>query len=400
MVGGVLGVLMMIPLRRSLIVQEHANLPYPEGTACASVLIAGEKGGNLARTAYIGLAVAAVYAVLQRILHVIAETPALALKRRTVTCRRRPSAARSRPNTSASATSSVRASPGVLVAGGVLAWLGLIPLITVLTPPDAIAAQLIKLGYLASIGTPGGPGAGIRRRTLFANTALAVYRAYVRQIGAGAVAAGGFITLLKTLPTIVSSFKESIASLRRRAAGGGEVRAPSATCRSRVVLVGSLVLILVIAVLAVRPRRGHREQAPARPTHRRIRLLLRDRREPHRRPHRVVVEPDLGHDDRDADGDLPGVHRPRLDGRRLPTDGAVRRARSSASRPPTRARRRRISRPASWSARRRARSRSACSSASSPSTIVVGLTIRLLDQPAGHLAARIGPTSTRPRRRP
>jgi len=58
MVGGVLGVLMMIPLRRSLIVQEHANLPYPEGTACASVLIAGEKGGNLARTAYLGLGVA------------------------------------------------------------------------------------------------------------------------------------------------------------------------------------------------------------------------------------------------------------------------------------------------------------------------------------------------------
>ena len=80
LVGGVLGVLMMIPLRRSLIVKEHANLPYPEGTACASVLIAGEQGGNLARTAYQGLGVAFVYAILQKVFHVIAETPALAFK--------------------------------------------------------------------------------------------------------------------------------------------------------------------------------------------------------------------------------------------------------------------------------------------------------------------------------
>src|SRR5207248_5104638 len=67
MVGGVLGVLMMIPLRRSLIVKEHATLPYPEGTACASVLIAGERGGDLARTAFQGLGFAVVYAFLQKV---------------------------------------------------------------------------------------------------------------------------------------------------------------------------------------------------------------------------------------------------------------------------------------------------------------------------------------------
>src|SRR5215203_6167857 len=75
--GGILGTLMMIPLRRSLIVKEHENLPYPEGTACAQVLIAGEKGGALARTAFMGVALASVYAILQRIFHVIAEVPAL-----------------------------------------------------------------------------------------------------------------------------------------------------------------------------------------------------------------------------------------------------------------------------------------------------------------------------------
>src|SRR3954468_3341439 len=77
LLGGVLGTLMMIPLRRSLIVKEHAALPYPEGTACASVLIAGEKGGALARIAYFGVGLASAYAILQRIFHVIAEVPAL-----------------------------------------------------------------------------------------------------------------------------------------------------------------------------------------------------------------------------------------------------------------------------------------------------------------------------------
>src|SRR3954471_24633767 len=73
--GGILGTLMMIPLRRSLIVKEHGILPYPEGTACASVLQAGEKGGVFAQTAFIGMAVAFVYAILQKLLHIFAEVP-------------------------------------------------------------------------------------------------------------------------------------------------------------------------------------------------------------------------------------------------------------------------------------------------------------------------------------
>src|SRR6476660_7838304 len=73
--GGMLGTLMMIPLRKALIVKEHESLPYPEGTACASVLKAGEKGGTLAKTAFLGISVAVGYAVLQKIFHVIAEVP-------------------------------------------------------------------------------------------------------------------------------------------------------------------------------------------------------------------------------------------------------------------------------------------------------------------------------------
>ncbi len=256
MVGGVLGVLMMIPLRRSLIVHEHANLPYPEGTACASVLIAGEKGGSLARTAYIGLGVAGAYALLQRVLHVVVETPALVFKQ---TNRYLPAAVISGDITPEYLGVGYIIGPriaGVLVAGGVLAWLGLIPLVTVLTPPDRIAAQLVKLGYLASVGTAGGPGGWDPATHGFASAATAVYRAYVRQIGAGAVAAGGFITLLKTLPTIVSSFRESLRSLRRRDAGGGEVLRTERDLPITVVLVGSLVLVLVIAVLPFVPGAG------------------------------------------------------------------------------------------------------------------------------------------------
>src|SRR6185436_2225917 len=78
--GGLLGTLMMIPLRRSLIVQEHATLPYPEGTACASVLKAGEKGGDFAKTAFLGLGFAFLYAMFQKIFHVIKEVPAFFTK--------------------------------------------------------------------------------------------------------------------------------------------------------------------------------------------------------------------------------------------------------------------------------------------------------------------------------
>jgi OPT family oligopeptide transporter len=254
MIGGVLGVLMMIPLRRSLIVKEHATLPYPEGTACASVLIAGERGGDLARTAFQGLGFAVAYAFLQKVFRFIAETPTLAIR---ATNRYLPAAVLSGDITPEYLGVGYIIGPqiaGVLVAGGVLAWLGLIPLLTVVTPPDTIAAQLVKLGYLASLSTSGGPGHWNPATHAFADTAAAVYRAYVRQIGAGAVAAGGFITLLKTLPTIVSSFKESVASLRHR-----HERVDARTERDlpiTVVLVGSVILVLVMAVLPFVPGAG------------------------------------------------------------------------------------------------------------------------------------------------
>ncbi len=255
MLGGIMGVLMMVPLRRSLIVKEHGALPYPEGTACASVLIAGEKGGVLARTAYQGLGFAFAYALLQRIFRFIAETPTLALKQ---TNRYLPSAALSGDVTPEYLGIGYIIGPkiaGELVAGGVLAWLALIPLLAYLTPADAIAAQLVKLGRLASLTTPGGPGGWDPVTHTFASTALAIYLAYVRQIGAGAVAAGGFITLLKTLPTIASSFRDSLAALRE----GGATERTKRTDRElpiTTVLLGCGALVAIMAVLPFVPGSG------------------------------------------------------------------------------------------------------------------------------------------------
>ncbi|MDQ3845793.1 MAG: OPT/YSL family transporter, partial [Bacteroidota bacterium] len=146
MVGGVLGTLMMIPLRRSLIVQEHGVLPYPEGTACAAVLKAGEKGGNIARTAFYGLGVAVVYAFLQRILHVIAEVPYWATQYRN---RYFPSARVASEITPEYLGVGYIIGPkiaGILVAGGVLSWLVFNPLLASVIDPNLIAAQLVKLG--------------------------------------------------------------------------------------------------------------------------------------------------------------------------------------------------------------------------------------------------------------
>src|SRR5688572_32645151 len=212
--GGMLGTLMMIPLRRSLIVKEHGTLPYPEGTACASVLQAGEKGGVFARTAFIGMGVAMGYAILQKVFHFIAETPAFVTGQLN---KYWPSAATRAEITPEYLGIGYIIGPkisGVLVAGSVLAWWAIIPLLATLVSPDTIALQLVKLGNLADLSSAGGPGNWDPQTHTFGNYADALYRAYIRQIGAGCVAAGGFITLIKTIPTIVSSFRESIGSLK------------------------------------------------------------------------------------------------------------------------------------------------------------------------------------------
>lgn len=252
--GGMLGTLMMIPLRRSLIVKEHGTLPYPEGTACGSVLQAGEKGGVFAQTAFFGMGVALVYAMLQKVFHVIAETPSYVTSQLNKFW---PSAATRGEITPEYLGVGYIIGPrisGVLVAGSVLAWWGLNPLLATLVPAEAIALQLVKLGYLADVTKPGGPGGWDPASLTFASYADAIYRAYIRQIGAGAVAAGGFITLMKTIPTIVSSFKESIGSLKDRGAAG--VLRTERDLSFKVVIFGSIILIAVLTIMPNIPGEG------------------------------------------------------------------------------------------------------------------------------------------------
>ncbi len=249
--GGMLGTLMMIPLRRSLIVKEHETLPYPEGTACAQVLIAGEKGGDFAKTAYQGLGFAMLYALLQKVFHVIAEVPEYITKQSN---KYFPSANISSEITPEYLGVGYIIGPriaGVLVAGGVVAWLALIPLLATVVPPETIADQLVKLGYLKDLLTAGGPGNWDPASKTFTDMSSAVYRAYVRQIGAGAVAAGGFITLIKTIPTIISSFKESMASVKSKAKS--ETARTEKDLSFNTVLIGSIGLVLLMAFLPQLP---------------------------------------------------------------------------------------------------------------------------------------------------
>jgi OPT family oligopeptide transporter len=247
-VGGLLGTLLMVPLRKALIVNEHGNLPYPEGTACADVLKAGEKGGDFAKTAFWGLGVALVYAILQKILHFIAEVPAMATKQANKFF---PSARVSGEITPEYLGVGYIIGPriaGVLVAGGVLSWLVLIPLLSSIVNPDLIAGQLVKLGYLGGMDQAGGKGNWNPVTHTFEDYSAAVYYAYIRLIGAGAVTAGGIITLIKTLPTIINSVKSSIGAIKGVKEGKTVIRTDK-DLSLKIVALGSLALVALIAIL-------------------------------------------------------------------------------------------------------------------------------------------------------
>ena len=254
--GGMLGTLMMIPLRTALIVKEHETLPYPEGTACASVLKAGEKGGDFAKTAFAGLGMATAYAFLQKVFHVVAETPSYMTSQAN---KYLPSAKVSGEITPEYLGVGYIIGPkigGVLVAGSVLTWFVFNPLLATVVPADVVANQLIKLGYLNDINTEGGPGGWNPTTHQFADYAVAIYRAFVRQIGAGAVAAGGFITLIKTIPTIISSFKGSLGSIQKNGTGSTHLSRTERDLSVKIVGWGSLGLIVLMSILPQVPGDG------------------------------------------------------------------------------------------------------------------------------------------------
>ena len=251
-VVALLGTFMMVPLRPNLIVHEHGKLPYPEGTACAQVLIAGDQGGEFAKNAYWGVAVAFIYAFLQKGINFIAQTPCYVTSLKNKFW---PSAYVGGEVTPEYLGVGYIIGPrlaGVMVAGGVLSWLVLIPLLATLLPMEIIAQQLVNLGEMADVLTPGGPCGWDPTTATFADVPGAIYRAYVRQIGAGAVACGGFITLLKTFPTIVSSFVSSFKSLKNKEESSHKLRTER-DLSMLTVLIGCAVLVMILSVLPILP---------------------------------------------------------------------------------------------------------------------------------------------------
>ncbi|MDO5296127.1 MAG: OPT/YSL family transporter [bacterium] len=253
LIGGLLGTLLMIPLRQNLCVQEHNELPFPEGTAAASVLIAGAKGGSFARFAYWGVLVSFIYAFLQKVLGVIAGVPGYVTDYRN---KYLPSATVDGEITPEYLGIGYVIGPkagGLMVAGSVLAWLALIPLLATLVPLETVAQQLVKLGELPDLQTAGGPGGWDPAAQTFANVPLAFYKAYVRQIGAGAVACGGFFTLFRTLPVIFSSLKGSFGKTVTRQDNGPETKRTERDISLSSILAGCILLAAIICTLPLLP---------------------------------------------------------------------------------------------------------------------------------------------------
>ncbi|MGD0730131.1 MAG: oligopeptide transporter, OPT family [Terracidiphilus sp.] len=227
LIGGWLGVLFMIPLRRQLIVQEHENLKYPEGTACAEVLIAGERGGSFASRVFLGLGLGSVYTLFQNenLFKAWPGTPEF-----------QPDFGPQHVMKGASIKAD--ATPeylgvgyiigpkvaGVIFAGGVFSWLVLMPLIYFFGK---------ELGHPLYPGTIPVEQMGPSQ----------LWSTYIRPMGAGAVAASGLITLLRTLPTIVSALTAGFKNLRPGTAGAAKPLRTEDDLSMRTVVLGSLALV-------------------------------------------------------------------------------------------------------------------------------------------------------------
>jgi len=228
LIGGWLGVLFMIPLRRQLIVEEHENLKYPEGTACADVLIAGEKGGSLASRVFLGLGLGALYTFFQNenLFKAWPGTPEFQpdfgpqhiLKGASIK-------ADATPEYLGVGYIIGPKISGVIFAGGVFSWLVLMPLIYF---------------FGKNIATPVYPGT----IPISAMGPSQLWSTYIRPMGAGAVAAAGLITLIKTLPTIIGALTSGFKNLRPGSAAkkAKPIRTEDDLSMG-VVVIGSLLII-------------------------------------------------------------------------------------------------------------------------------------------------------------
>jgi putative OPT family oligopeptide transporter len=235
LIGGWLGVFFMIPLRRQLIVQEHANLLYPEGTACADVLIAGDRGGSFAGRVFMGLGLGGIYTAFQNE-NIFAAWPATP----TYDPKWLPGGSIRANVTSEYLGVGYIIGPriaGTIFAGGVFSWLVLMPAI------KFFGSGLTQPVYPGTI-------------PISAMTPDALWSAYIRPVGAGAVAAAGLVTLLRTIPTIVNALRAGARQLGKVAGGGGANRTEDDLPLGIALGGAALLLIMMWAMLTFKPVPG------------------------------------------------------------------------------------------------------------------------------------------------
>ena len=229
LLGGLLGIFFMVPLRNALIVKEHGILPYPEGTACAEVLLAGEEGGANASTVFAGMGFAAVFKFIIDGLKVVAGEVSFAVK----------GFAGAIGTQIYPAVMSVGYICGprissYMFAGGVLSWLVLIPLIVLFGENLTLYPGTAPIGEMFAEGG-----------------ASAIWGTYIRYIGAGALAAGGIISLIKSLPLIVRTFRDAIKGIAGAGAAGSERTAQDISMK--IVLISIAVLTLLVWLVPAIP---------------------------------------------------------------------------------------------------------------------------------------------------
>ncbi len=229
LIGGLLGVFFMVPLRNALIVKEHGTLPYPEGTACAEILLAGEEGGANASTVFAGMGFSALFKFIIDGIKAVPGEVAFKVK----------GYAGEIGTQIYPAVMSVGYICGprissYMFSGGVLSWLVLIPLI-VLFGENTIM-------YPSTDMTIG--------EIFAADGASGIWSSYVRYIGAGALAAGGIISLIKSLPLIVRTFRDAVKNFSVK--GGGNERT-SQELSMKVVIVAIIILTLLVWLIPAIP---------------------------------------------------------------------------------------------------------------------------------------------------
>lgn len=230
LIGGLLGICFMVPLRKALIVKEHGTLPYPEGTACAEVLLAGEKGGANASVVFLGMGIAALFKFIVDGLKVVSSAVTVTVQKihGEISAQVYP------------ALVSVGYICGFKIAsymfaGGVLGWLVLIPMIYLFGADTTLFPASVSVHELWEQAGASG-----------------IWSSYIRYIGAGAVATGGIVSLIKSLPLIVRTFADAMKGLKGSGKQANELRMEK-DLKMSVVLIMLAILIVAIAVTPIIP---------------------------------------------------------------------------------------------------------------------------------------------------